>query len=618
MATTVSSEGTHSGNWFELILEGIPAAILMADRSRRITLVNRSTEALFGYSRTELIGQPLEMLLPQRFREQHAGDVAKFFSNPKARSMGAGRDLFGMRKDGAEIPIEIGLNPIETTTGLFTVASIVDISERRRAESRFRMVVEAAPNAMLMADRNGRITLVNSNAEALFGYARTELIGEPLELLVPERFRDRHPHHVAGFFGDPKSRSMGAGRELFGRRKDGSEVPIEIGLNPIETPAGIFTLASIIDITERKRAEAVQQQMAALVESADDAILTKSLNGIIRSWNPGAERLLGYSADDIVGQSVMRLVPDDRQNEEALILDKIRSGQSVAHFETVRRRKDGTQLDVSLTISPIRDRAGNIVGASKIMRDITARRRAEEELRRSNADLAQINEELDGFVYTASHDLRSPLDGVSTVAQWILSDDQSLSSETRERLMLIKRRVERMRRLLNDIRDYSRKGRIAEPAGTPMNAAALAADIAATSHLPLGFSIQCDSSLDGIQVCRVPLEQVLHNLIDNAIKHHDRGTGNISVAVESTGPWLRFSVIDDGPGIPEEYREVIFEMFKTLKPRDEREGSGMGLALVRRIVGKMGGSCGVEPVGDRGSNFWFDWPKFGAPKRGAT
>jgi signal transduction histidine kinase len=144
-----------------------------------------------------------------------------------------------------------------------------------------------------------------------------------------------------------------------------------------------------------------------------------------------------------------------------------------------------------------------------------------------------------------------------------------------------------------------------------MSASSLVADIAATSHVPAGFTIRCDSSLETVQIYRVPLEQILHNLINNAIKHHDRETGNVTVSVASNGQRLRFSVIDDGPGIPVEYRNLIFDMFKTLKPRDEKEGSGMGLALVRKIVERMGGVCGVESVRERGAEFWFEWPKSG-------
>ena len=309
----------------------------------------------------------------------------------------------------------------------------------------FELFVEAAGEAKLIVDREQRIVFANRSAEGLFGHCRAELLGQPIELLLPHRFRARHSRDVAHFFAAPTVRSMGAGRDLCGLRKDGTEVPIEIGLSPIDTPAGLFTLASIINISARKHADEIHQQMTALVESAEDAILTKSLDGIVRTWNPGAERLLGYRADEIIGKPVTLLLPENRQNEETMILDRIRRGERVAHFETVRQRKDGSQIDVSLVISPIRDRTGCIIGASKIMRDITARRRAEAELHRSNSELKRANQELDNFVYTASHDLRSPLTGVGTLAQWILEDDTTLGTESRERLTLIQGRIERMK-----------------------------------------------------------------------------------------------------------------------------------------------------------------------------
>jgi PAS domain S-box-containing protein len=475
----------------------------------------------------------------------------------------------------------------------------------------FELIVEGVPVALLLADQQQRISLVNRNTEALFGYSRSELIGERLEVLVPQKLRDQHATQVSTYLQAPTQRPMGAGCEVFGRRKDATEMPIEIGLNPIRTADGVFTLASIVDITERKRAEHVEAQMAALVESADDAIVAKSLDGIIRSWNPAAERLLGYGAQEIIGQPVTRLLPDDRLDEEAMILGRLGRGERVKQFETLRRRSDGSMVEVSLTISPIRDANGAIVGASKIMRDITARKQGERELRRSNAELARMNTELDNFVYTASHDLRAPLTGVSSIVQWIIEDDRALASESRERLALIVGRIERMKQLLIDIRDYARTDGNAAPSGAPVSAATLLANVAATAHVPPGFLIRGDPSLEAVHVQRVPLEQVLLNLVSNAIKHHDRHAGTVMVSVQHTARWLRFSVIDDGPGIPEEYRESVFEMFKTLKPRDEVEGSGMGLALVRKIVGSMGGRCGVDPAGSRGSRFWFEWPPIG-------
>ena len=233
----------------------------MTDAAGQIVLVNREIERLFGYSREDLLGQSVELLVPERFRSVHTSFRAGFHSEPGVRPMGAGRDLYGRRKDGSEVPIEIGLTPVVTEEGLFVLASIVDITARRRAEARFRAAVESSPNGMAMVDAQGHIVLVNRAVERIFGYHREELLGESIELLVPERFRARHPADRHGFFSAPREREMGAGRDLFGLRKDGTEIPVEIGLNPIETDEGVFVLSSIVDISARKRAEAENQRL---------------------------------------------------------------------------------------------------------------------------------------------------------------------------------------------------------------------------------------------------------------------------------------------------------------------------------------------------------------------
>lgn len=236
----------------------------MADSGGTIVLANQRAEILFGYGPGELRGKKVEVLVPARFRAAHPDHRKGFHAAPKERAMGAGRDLRGTRKDGSEVPVEIGLNPVSTPDGDFVLASIIDITERRRAEERFRLAVEAAPNAMIMMAADGSIVLANSQAEKLFGYGRGELLWLFIEALVPKRYRSAHPGHRDGFFANPHARSMGAGRDLYGARKDGSEVPVEIGLNPIETPQGRFVLASIIDITERKTMEKRLAQSEAL------------------------------------------------------------------------------------------------------------------------------------------------------------------------------------------------------------------------------------------------------------------------------------------------------------------------------------------------------------------
>jgi PAS domain S-box-containing protein len=237
------------------VVEYAPCAMVMIGASGLIEMVNTQTERVFGYTRHELLGKSIEMLVPERFRRDHPSLRSSFFATPVSRPMGAGRDLYGLRKDGSEFPVEIGLNPIETDDGSMVLSAIVDISARKQLEEGFRRVVESAPNAMVMIDRDGLIVMVNTQTERVFGYSRGELLGRPVEMLVPERFRRDHPSLRSSFFATPVSRPMGIGRDLYGRRKDGSEFPVEIGLNPIETDDGSMVLSAIVDITDRKEKE---------------------------------------------------------------------------------------------------------------------------------------------------------------------------------------------------------------------------------------------------------------------------------------------------------------------------------------------------------------------------
>ena len=244
-----------TGERFRQVVELAPNAIVMIGSTGLIEMVNAQTERVFGYSRDELLGKPVEMLVPERYRPNHPGLRTSFFANPVSRPMGAGRDLYGLRKDGSEFPVEIGLNPIATEDGTLVLSAIVDISARKRLEERFRQVVELAPNAIVMIGSTGLIEMVNAQTERVFGYSRDELLGKPVEMLVPERYRPNHPGLRTSFFANPVSRPMGAGRDLYGLRKDGSEFPVEIGLNPIDTEEGTLVLSAIVDISARKRLE---------------------------------------------------------------------------------------------------------------------------------------------------------------------------------------------------------------------------------------------------------------------------------------------------------------------------------------------------------------------------
>ena len=272
------------------------------------------------------------------------------------------------------------------------------LAEQQRAELRFRDLVDLAPDGVIACDATGQILLVNIAAERMFGYARAELIGRPVETLLPERHRARHRGHVAGFVRSPAPRAMGSGLDLAGLRKDGSEFPVEVSLSPMPRDGRLTISVAIRDITERRAIERDLERLAAIVDSSEDAIIGETLDGHVLSWNPSAERMFGYTAREMIGHSIVVLVPDGRMDEELAMLGAITRGEKVAAFETRRRRRDGTYIDVSIRLSPLIER-GKVIGASKVMRDISERKQMELENRRANAYLASAVETIqDPFV----------------------------------------------------------------------------------------------------------------------------------------------------------------------------------------------------------------------------
>ena len=252
---------------FRDLLESTPDAIVMVNVAGRIVLVNSQAERVFGYARAELLGQAIEVLLPHRYRSAHLRHQSSFQAAPRTRTMGAGLELYGLRKGGDEFPVEISLSPLATEEGTMVMSAIRDITDRKRADQKFKDLLEAAPDAMVIVDRAGGIVLVNSQAVQLFGWSRDELLGQKIELLVPERFHARHPEHRYGFFA-ARPRSMGAGLDLYGLRKDGTEFPVEISLSPLETEEGLFVSSAIRDVTERKLIERALRDKNLELENA--------------------------------------------------------------------------------------------------------------------------------------------------------------------------------------------------------------------------------------------------------------------------------------------------------------------------------------------------------------
>jgi PAS domain S-box-containing protein len=374
------------------ILDNISDGFSTFDHEWRYTFINAAAAKMLGRPAEEVLGRNCWELWPYA-ADSRFGDACR-----RAVAENAPVRVEAFYAEPLNAWFDVRFYPSTDGLSIF----FTDTTERRRADEHVRLMVEAAPSAMIMVDTGGCIALVNSQTEKLFGYRREELLGRPVEMLVPERFRALHDSHRVNFLSAPTARPMGVGRDLFGVSKDGVEISVEIGLNPVQSAEGKLTLVSVVDITERKQAEETKRLLSSIVECSDDAIIGKSLDGIVLTWNQGAERIYGYTPAEIVGRSISLLIPPDRSDELPEILGCLKLGRRVEHLETERVRKDGERIFVAVTMSPLKDPGGKLVGASTITRDLTERKRAEKALRLSEERYRSLTLVSDQIVWTAN------------------------------------------------------------------------------------------------------------------------------------------------------------------------------------------------------------------------
>lgn len=485
------------------------------------------------------------------------------------------------------------------------------------SEQRFYGIIESAPTAMVITDQQGYIVLVNAETERLFGYSRDEILNQPIEVLVPRHFRDKHPEFRAGFFVNPETRRMGAGRELYGLRKDGTEVPLEIGLNPIEADEGLFVLSAIVDITERKRHDEIlrqsEERVRSIVDSALDAVVTMDEAGNITGWNPQAEVVFGWSATEVHGKPMADLIiPENWREAHRRGLAKfLATGEAVVfnqRLELTAIRKQGEPFPVEIAISPLR--VGEHYEFSAFVRDITARKRAEEEIKRINKELQRKNHEMQQFVYTVSHDLKSPLVTCRGFVGLMKEDAaEGRWNDVLDSVVRIERASERMGDLIEDLLQLSRIGVIRnEPEEVDVGKMihSIAEELADRLQ-QAGVTLEIQDNLPHVFADHVRLAEVFENLLSNAIKYGCRnGNGHIVVGGHHGEGEVQYFVRDNGPGIAKEFHQKVFGLFQRLE--SNQDGTGVGLAAVARILEIHGGRAWVESDLGQGATFWFAFP----------
>ena len=627
----------QSREWFRTTLGSIGDAVIATDASGCISYLNPIAEALTGRSTedalglpsgsvfriiNELDGRPAENIVDRVLREGRMVELANHTAL--------------ISRDGRVIPIEDSAAPITDGSGEIVGVVIVfhDVTEKRRAldrlsesEERFRVMANAIPQLAWIAEADGYIFWYNQRWYDYTGAKPEEMEGWGWQSVhAPETLPD-----VMERWQD--SISTGKPFEMVFplRSADGEFREFLTCAMPVKNTNGdiIRWCGTNTDITERRQIEEGRARLAAIVESSDDAIIGKTLDGVITSWNRGAEVIYGYSAEEIVGRSISVLSPPDRPDEEPAIRRRIISGGDFKHHETLRRRKDGRNIHVSLTVSAIRDASGKIMGASTIARDITERKLLEGELRQSRDELERrvrertaelgatvarlelINQELREFAHVASHDLQEPLRKIQTFCDMAGKRcGSALDPTAREYLDRVTRSAERMRQLLHDLLQYSSVATRSEPFKVVELGEIVreAADVFEERIRNAGVRVEIEE-MPQIEADETQLLRLFLNLIGNALKFRSEESPRIVIHAKPDGRkhWDIY-VIDNGIGFEQQFAERIFKPFQRLHKRNEYEGTGMGLAICRKIAERHGGSIRAESEEGKGATFIIRLP----------
>jgi PAS domain S-box-containing protein len=603
---------------YRMLLDGVREyAIFMMDPQGQIVSWNAGAERIKGYRAEEIIGQNFSRFFPPEDIERGRPEEVLRMTAASGRHEEQG---IRVRKDGSRFLASLTFTALRDPNGNLRGFSEFshDLSESKESGAKYRGLLEAAPDAMVVVNQAGEIVLLNLQAEKQFGYHRDELVGQKVKNIIPEGFAERLLADGLRSVEDALAQQIGTGIELTGRRKDESEFPIEIMLSPLESAEGILVTAAIRDISVRKDAEKHLAQMEGryrgLLEAAPDAMVVVNQVGGIVLLNVQAEKQFGYRRDELLGQKVKNIIPEGFA--ERLIADGTRTAaealaqQIGTGIELIGRRKDGSEFPIEIMLSPLESPEGILVTAA--IRNITERKRAEQHLVKTVAELNRSNDELQQFAYVASHDLQEPLRMVASYTQLLAERYKGrLDSDADEFIAYAVDGSNRMQVLIQDLLAYSRAGTNGKALRKISSDNALTEALAnLRATIQESGAVVTHDSLPLITTDGTQLAQIFQNLVGNAIKYRSAAVPNVHISAVKNGgnEWI-FSVRDNGLGIDPQYFDRIFVLFQRLHGQTEFKGTGIGLAICKKMLERLGGRIWVESQPEKGSTFHFALPE---------
>ena len=654
----------------ETVIDTAVDGIITIDKNGTVISFNPACERIFGYAAGEVVGRNVKCLMPEHFAAAHDGYLAHHLDTGERKIIGVGRTVEGKRKSGEIFPMDLAVGRAEIGDSLVFVGTVRDITERSAMQAQIgeqfalnRTVVETAVDGIITIEQDGTVISFNPACERIFGYAAKEIVGRNVKCLMPQHFATAHDSYLAHHLKTGEKKIIGVGREVEGLRKSGEVFPMDLAVGRTEVGDRFVFVGTVRDISERRALEQANQRgaqaMRLLQQITSDFNEARDFKAAARAclrevcayahWQAGHIQLVRERDGKVIGTEIWHAdpaaafdplrealagaAPANRRGVGALAvgaggpvwIEDLDGGrafdQGTAALRCGLHSAYGVPIEVgaktvaaleffTIESPPPDPQLEHTIGqvAMQLGR-VFERARYTAALERREQDLALTNRHLEEFAYVASHDLKAPLRGIDNLSQWIVEDmDERLTEDSRKNIGRLQQRVKRLERLIDDLLTFSRAGR-ADAEQRLVDSGAMLRAYVESLDLPPGLTVEISSEMPVFETHATPLETVFRNLVGNAIKHRDRDEITVAVDCHHLGAFYEFTVRDNGAGIAPEYQERVFGLFQTLTPRDEKEASGMGLAIVKRLVESVGGRISLSSDPDsRDTRFEVLWP----------